>query len=511
MTAGHNADVLDLPTPSWVEELYAQHDMPPSTTTGASTCFSDFVDSVGKTLTPPIEAMAEILCTAVTEHGVKLDRCIKKSLWQSMFEGFARTTDWDNRRIATVLNGAFTTNCMGDHWRATQSVNASTRWFETELNKLQLLSNGPATLLMADPSEFPGDLIARINAVQQRISSCWAAKFADDRDIDAQTQGRQDPEDDFQEDSDGDDNYWDQLTEEQAALQKAAGYRRTARLVARLIADSILEAQEAGHEPLAYVSAWLRLNALTTNRFGRPRNGHRQPPKPLNTTSLFRAVSLLSYSHPEMTRRVTKGFAEQWPGHGPTALVRLADPGCILPGERAEIRLNPQTGDYLLCRNGKEPLCKVLSGGSHFQSLPLTYAGSPEPLDPTGQTEEAQDLHLFLVHSTQPQTVIVMPNDDDETDFAHDEETHIVREATPRGPAYYLATTQGYLQQQLKAGRQAVLHKALLNGVHERHMGRNFRYAGISHSGGFLLRCEHRSTSKSEKLIDDLVAMLLAA
>ena len=510
MTAGHNADILDLPVPQWVEDLYAQHKMPPSTTAGASTCFSDFVDSVGKTLTPPIDAMAEILCTAVTEHGVKLDRCIKQSLWQSMFEAFGRTTDWDHRKIAQQLNAAFTMNCMGDHWRTTQSIQACAKSFDKEMLKLQLLANGPATLLMADPASFTGELVATITAVQQRIGRLWASKFAADRDIDAQTRPGEGPdtEESNEDPEDATLSYWDMLSEQEAANQKAAGYRRTANTVARVIANSILEANEAGHHPVTYAAAWIRLNALSTNRFGVPKNNFRQAPQPLNTTSLFRALSLLQQDDPDLAEAITTGFAQQWPGSGPTAIVRLSDPDAIIPGERAEIRLNSANGEYLLCRNGKEPLCRVISGGAQFTNLPLTYVGNPQPMDPTGDSSEQQDLHLFIAHSVYSQTVSLEPADD-LTDFAVDEEVHIVRETTPGGPVYHLATTAKFLQQQLKAGHQAVLNRAQLSGTHEQHMGRQFRYTGIASNGNFLLRDEHKKTAPGEKLIDSLIQMLL--
>lgn len=511
MTAAHNADILRMDTPEWLETMYAQHGMEPSTTGGASTCFSDYVDSVGKLLTPPIDAMAEILCQAAVEHGVRHDRCSKDSLWQPMFSAFSRTTDWSNQQIAQTLNAAFTTNCMGDHFKTTQSITASTNWFEKEMTKLQLMSNGPASLLMADPEQFPGELVARISAVQQRITRLWAAKFAADRQIDEQTRQNQDDQewDEYTREPQDQPSYesWELLSEQQAAAQKAQAYRHTANHVARLIAESIQEAAEEGHMPVSYVAAWIRLVALSTNRFGAPKNGYRQNPQPPNTTTLFRAISLLQREDEATANEITSLFQGMWPGNGPTALLRLSDPGAIVPGERAEIRLNSSTGDYMLCRNGTDPVCRVTSGAQHFLNLPLTYAGQPKPLDPTGDSTELQDLHLFLIHSVYPQTVSLTPAD--EPEFAKDEEVTVVRASSATGPAYSLATTRKHLEKQLKGGRQAVIHEMPLEGIQELHLGRTFKYAGTANNGNVLLRQEHRKRSKSERLVDSIMELLL--
>ena len=506
MTAAHNGDILHLQTPTWLEKLYAEHGMEPSTTGGASTCFSDFVDSVGKWLTPPIDAMAEILCTAVTEHGLKLDRCIKSSLWQPMFQALSRTTDWDNQRIAQILNSAFTPNCMGDHLRTTQSILTSSAWFDREMLKLQLMANGPATLLMTHPIRFPGELVATVSTTQKQIGRFWAAKFAADREIDSQTRSSEPPLLDEEETLQHTPYDWSLLTQEQAAQQKAAAYQRTANAVAQLIATSI---RESGYPPLDYVSAWIRLSALSTNRFGEPNNGYRQPPQPTNTTTLFRALSLLQRDDPEIASQAIKTFQTEWPGNGPTALVRLSDPGAILPGDRAEIRLNSATGEYLLCRDGTQPLCRVTAGGALLLNLPLTYVGNPQPLDPTGDTNEKQDLHLFIVHDVHPQTVSLPAHDPGE--FAPDEEVSITRESTPTGPQYHLATSHKHLAELLKGNRQAKVNRTALKGVHEHLINRPMRFAGLAANGNILLRDEHHRTSKSEKLIKDILAMLLPA
>ena len=514
MTAGHNADVLHLPPPQWIEDLYAENGMEPSTTAGSSTCFSDFVDSVGKQLNPPIEAMAEVLAKAVSEHGIRLDACTKQALWQPMFQAFNRTTEWDNRTIAQTLNRAFSQNCMGDHWRATQTIEKASAWFNSEFVKLQLMANGPATLLLAEPTHFPGDLVARITEVQTRISNLWAAKFANDRDIDALTKA--DPRDAQFNDEESDPQQesqfesWEMLTQQQAKQQKAAAYRHTADRVARVIAADLVEAAEGGHDPVDYFAAWVRLTSLATNRFGEPRKGYRQPPAPLNTTTLFRTISRLQQEHPEIAHRITSQFATVWPGHGPTALVKVEDPEALRKGERYEIRRNANDGQHLLCHKGKDPVTRVTAGAGHFLNLPLTYAGSPEPLDPTGEAGEQTGLHLFLISSVQPQTVSV-PTLDAEAAFAHDEEVTIERESSDSGPVYHLATTRKHLEQELKAGRQASFNRTALDGVHELHLGRKFRYAGTASNGNVLLRSEHRKTSRKDPLVDSVIEILMGS
>lgn len=514
MTAAHNADALHLPVPQWLEDLYAEHGMEPSTTGGSSTCFSEYVDSQGKLLTPPIEAMAEVLCSAVAEHGVRLDACIKQSLWQPMFDAFSRTTSWDNRQIAAALNRAFSKHCMGDHWRATRSLESASAWFNQQFVKLQLMSNGPAALLLAGPDTFPGELVALISAAQDRISRLWANKFAGDREIDTQTRtaDEDDPDDESYPSAQQDPEYesWELLSTRQAAQQKAAAYRRTADQVARLIAADIVQTAELGYAPVSYVSAWIRLNALSANRFGTTRNGYRQPPQPVNTTTLFRALSLLEREQPDLASQATGGFAQQWPGDGPTALVRLSDPEAIVPGERCEIRLNSNTGQYLLCRKASEPVCRVTAGGAHFANLPLTFAGNPQPLDPTGDSKEQQGLSLFLVNDVQPQTVS-LPAADTPDDFVKDEEVIIERESSASGPVYYLATSREHLERSLKAGRQASFNRLRLDGVHELQLGRKFRYAGVATNGNVLLRSEFRRTTRSERLVDSILDMALTA
>ena len=515
MTAGHNADVLDVPTPQWIEELYQEHNMPPSTTGGSSTCFSEYVDSVGKLLTPPIDAMAEVICTAVTERGLKMDRCIKDSLWQPMFDAFSRTTSWDNRQIAQTLNKAFTENCMGDHLRSKRNIAKSTAWFQREFTKLQLMSNGPATLMLAPPNQFPGDLVTAISETHQRITRQWAGKFAQDRDIDALVAPPEPVDSDLNRDDDQEDDGpqaepWERISARQAEQQKALAYRRTSTIVARITADALIEAVNAGHTPSQFVGAWIRLTVLSTNRFGQSKNGYRQDPQPANTTTLFKALSILAREQPEIASQATDGFAADWPGTGPTVLVKLTNPDAIIPGERAEIRLNPTTGEYLLCRNGNEPLTKVTAGGPHFPNLPLTYAGSPTPLDPTGDSGEQGDLHLFMVASVFPQTVIV-PTQASTDEFDNEEEVTITRDPTPDGPAYYLQTARKPLEQSLKAGRQPRFNRVPLEGIHELNLDRTFRFAGTTTKGHALLRQEYKRTSQGDKLVESILEMVMPA
>ena len=515
MTAGHNADALHLDVPQWMEDLYGEHGMPPSTTGGASTCFSDYVDSVGKQLNAPIEAMSEVLAQAVTEHGIRLDVCTKQALWQPMFQALNRTTDWDNRTIAQTLNRAFSQNCMGDHWRSTQSITQASAWFNSEFTKLQLMSNGPATLLLADPTQFPGELIARINEIQTRVSNLWAAKFASDREIEALTKSERndDPEDAYSDtDPEQDSQFesWEMLTQQQAEQQKAAAYRQTAERVARAIEADIVKAADEGHDPVNYFSAWVRLTALATNRFGRPKNGYRQAPAPLNTTTLFRSVSRLQREHPEIADRITGEFTNQWPGHGPTAMVKVEDPDQLVKGEHYEIRRNANNGQHLLCHDGKTPVTRVTAGAGHFVNLPLTYAGSPEPLDPTGESGEDTDLQLFLIRSVEPQTVSLPTAGSDDIDFADDEELTVERETSETGPVYNLVTTRRHLERQLKTGKHASLNRTALDGVHELHLGRTFRYAGVNSTGNILLRSEYKKTSRSDKTIDSIIEMLMS-
>ena len=514
LSAGHNADILDSDVPDWMEDLYRTHGMPPSTTGGVSTVFSDYVDSIGKQLNSPIEAMAEILVTAVTDRGVRLDVCNKQALWQPMFTALQRTTGADNRTIAATLNRAFSQNCMGDHWRSVQSITNSSAWFNAEFSKLQLMANGPATLLLADPSTFPGELIARINEVQTRISHLWSAKFAGDREIDSLVKAEQgdNPDDQASDDErpDSDFESWEALTQQQAEQQKAAAYRHTANRVARAIQEDLVSAAEAGTDPVTYFSAWTRLTALATNRFGRPKNGYRQAPTPLNTTSLFRALAHLERDQPELAARIKNEFPITWPGHGPTAMVMVEEPETLQKGERYEIRRNANNGQYLVCHNGDTPVTRVTAGAAHFVNLPLTFAGSPEPLDPTGESKEEPSLQLFLISSVVPQTVSV-PTNHTEHELQNNEEINITRETTTNGPAYFLETTHSHLVTQMGKGLQASHNRIALDGVHEIHMGRKFRYAGTSSTGAILLRSEFKKTSKNDKLVDSIIELLLTS
>ena len=55
------------------------------------------------------------------------------------------------------------------------------------------------------------------------------------------------------------------------------------------------------------------------------------------------------------------------------------------------------------------------------------------------------------------------------------------------------------------------MRRASLSGVHELHVGRNMRFAGLNSKGHFLLRQEHRKQPNAEQLIEDILERLLAA